>query len=81
MATGEGIASQLPADGAAVDPQLPGDPSLAHVGVRSGMNLIPLGLGQLSALLALLHFVPRAEEGRRWSSRLYLLLQKAVVIL
>ncbi len=58
-----GVAAQLPADRAVVDAKLSGDLTSAHAQVMTGIDLVSLGLGQLSVSHALLHFGRWAEKG------------------
>lgn len=50
------VAAQLSANRAVVDAKLSGNLSLAHADTPLGVNLVTLGLGQLSVSHALLHF-------------------------
>ena len=56
VATRGGVPAQLTADRAAVEPQLSADLALADAQVIAGIDLVSLGLGQLSVSHALLHF-------------------------
>ncbi len=56
VSTGGGVAAQLTADCAAMDAQLPADLTLADAQVIAGVDLVSLGLGQLSVSHALHHF-------------------------
>lgn len=56
IATGGGVAAQLTTDRAVVDAQHPADLALAHAQVMTSVDLVSLGLGQLSVSHALLHF-------------------------
>ncbi len=56
VTAGGGVLAQFPADHAVVDARLSGDLTSAHARVMTGMDLVPLGLGQLSVSHALLHF-------------------------
>lgn len=49
------VTAQLSTDRAVVDAKLSGDLSLAHADTPLGVNLVSLGLGQLSVFHALLH--------------------------
>lgn len=51
-----GVTAQLPADRAVVDAKLSGDLTSAHAHVMTGIDLVSLGLGQLSISHDLLHF-------------------------
>nr|WP_240724554.1 hypothetical protein [Halomonas borealis] len=53
---GGGVAAKLTADRAAVEAQLSADLALAYAQVITGVDLVSLGLGQLSVSHALLHF-------------------------
>ena len=63
VATGGGVAAQLTADGAAMDAQFPTNLTLTDAQVIAGVDLVSLGLGQLSVSHALLHFGRWAEKG------------------
>ena len=56
VAIRDSVSAQLTADRAVVDAKLFGDLSLAHADTPLGVNLVSLGLGQLSVSHALLHF-------------------------
>ncbi|MDF9434628.1 hypothetical protein R5R73_01995 [Salinicola sp. LHM] len=56
VADGGGVAAQLTTDRAAMDAQHPADLALADAQVIAGVDLVSLGLGQLSVSYALLHF-------------------------
>nr|WP_263433931.1 hypothetical protein [Chromohalobacter salexigens] len=61
VAIERGVTAQLATDGTVVNAQRSGDLPLAHMNTLLGVNLVSLGLGQLSVSHALLHF------GRIWS--------------
>lgn len=52
----DGVSTQLPADRAVVDAKLSGYLASAHAQAITGIDLVSLGLGQLSVSHALLHF-------------------------
>ena len=55
IAIGGGVAANLTADSAAVEVKPPADLALAHAQAIEGVDLISLGLGQLSGFNAPFH--------------------------
>lgn len=56
VAIERGVTAQLATDSTVVNTQRPGDLPLAYAETPLGVNLVSLGLGQLSVSHALLHF-------------------------
>ena len=56
IAISGGVTANFTATRAAVEVQLPADLALAHAQVITGVDLVSLGLGQLSVFHTLLHF-------------------------